>query len=412
MSIGTVFEKQIKRMDFKQKSDAFLHSSLLQVAKREFGRITGSWVLLFTTIFGPAGVFLLVSWMFSAAVVKDLPVTVVDMDQTQLSRKIARMINATAAANVVSKSVSLEEARSAMLRGETDAVLYLPEGTEKSVQKGEQTEVALYLNNTNVVKGGVLQSQMITAISTLSGAIKVQTMIRKGVDPAIAVQRAQPIKPNIHLLFNPYGSYAYFLMMGLLPLLAVVFIFMGTSYSIGIEMKEGSGPEWVRTAGGSTTVAIVGKLIPYLLLFFADMMVMNILLISVMGTPLNGSLAMILLSELLLILDYQAMALLLLSVTVNTRLTLSLGSAYTMMALTFSGLTFPFLGMPLIARMFSLLFPYTFWLKVFLSQSLRGEPVHEAILPVLMLLPFIISGILAFPLFKKRLNDERWQTKA
>ena len=176
-------------------------------------------------------------------------------------------------------------------------------------------------------------------------------------------------------------------------------------------MKEGTSLEWLTTANDSTTVAIIGKLIPYIVLFFANMMVMNLVLIRVMGTPLNGSLAVILFSELLLILDYMAMAILLLTITINLRLTLSLGSAYTMMALTFSGLTFPAMGMPLIARIFSWLFPYTFWLKVFLSQSLRGEPVHEAIGSLLMLLPFILTVLLAFPVFKKRLTDERWQTK-
>jgi ABC-2 type transport system permease protein len=200
-------------------------------------------------------------------------------------------------------------------------------------------------------------------------------------------------------------------MMGLLPLLAVVFIFLGTAYAIGIEMKEGTGNEWIQTAGNSTTVAIIGKLIPYILLFFGDLMFMNILLINTMGTPLNGSLTFILISEVLMILSYQAMAILLLTITINLRLTLSLGSAYTMMALTFSGLTFPAMGMPVMARIFSFLFPYTFWLKVFLSQTLRGEPVHEVIFPALLLLLFIFPGILAFPLFKKRLTDPRWKTK-
>ncbi len=389
----------------------FYHSSLLRVIRREFGRIADSWVLIFTTLVGPIASFLLVTWMFSAAVVRDLPVSLVDLDHSQLSGKIARMVDAIPAVNITHQSASLEEAKSLMGKGVCDAVLYIPKGMEKSVQKGAQSELALFLNNTNVVKGGVIQSQMVTALSTISGGIKVQSMIRKGEQPGIAIQKALPLKPDVHLLFNPYGNYAYFLTMGLLPLLAVVFIFLGTAYAIGIDMKEGTGAEWIATAELSTTVAIFGKLIPYMLLFFVDLMVMNILLIRVMGTPLNGSLGMIIFSEVLLILAYQAMAILFLTFTANLRLTLSLGSAYTMMALTFSGLTFPAMGMSLIARIFSGIFPYTFWLKVFLSQSLRGEPLHKAIVPMLILLPFILLGILVLPLFKRRLDDEKWLTR-
>jgi ABC-2 type transport system permease protein len=398
-------------MQLKKSIKRLLKSSLFRVIIRELRKISSSWILLFTTIFGPVASFLLVSWMFSAAVVRDLPVTVVDLDQTQLSRKIARLVDVIPATDIVYKSISLEEAKTKMMKGEVDAVLYIPEGLEKSVQKGMQSELALFLNNSNVVKGGMLKSQLLTTLSTLSAGIKVQTMIRKGMPPETAVQKAQPIKPDIHLLFNPYGNYTYFLMMGLLPLLAVVFIFLGTSYAVGIEMKDGTVHEWLKVAGDSSVVAMIGKLIPYILLFFADLMFLNILLIRVMGTPMNGSLGLILISEFLLILTYQAMAILLLTITINLRLTLSLGSAYTMMALTFSGLTFPAMGMPLLAKLFSFVFPYTLWLKVFLSQSLRGEPVHEAISSLLLLLLFILTGIIGFPLFKKRMKDERWRTK-
>lgn len=398
-------------MPFKESIRRMAESSLSGVIIRELRRISSSRVLLFTTIVGPVVSFILVSWMFSSAVVRDLPVTVVDMDQTQLSRKIARLVDAIPATDIIYKSISLGEAKEKMLSGEVDAVIYLPEGLEKSVQKGAQSELALYLNNTNVVKGGMLKSQLLKVLSSISAGIKIQTMIRKGMTPEAAVQKAQPIKPDVHLLFNPYGNYTYFLMMGLLPLLAVVFIFMGTSYAVGIEMKDGTALEWMKVAEGSSVVAMIGKLIPYLLFFFADLMFLNILMIKEMGMPLNGSLALILISEFLLILAYQAMAILLLTLTINLRLTLSLGSAYTMMALTFSGLTFPAMGMPLMAKLFSVVFPYTFFLNVFLSQSLRGEPVHESIPSLLLMLIFILTGILGFPFFKKRMNDERWRTK-
>ncbi len=398
-------------MPFKESIRRMAESSLSGVIIRELRRISSSRVLLFTTIVGPVVSFILVSWMFSSAVVRDLPVTVVDMDQTQLSRKIARLVDAIPATDIIYKSISLGEAKEKMLSGEVDAVIYLPEGLEKSVQKGAQSELALYLNNTNVVKGGMLKSQLLNVLSSISAGIKIQTMIRKGMTPEAAVQKAQPIKPDVHLLFNPYGNYTYFLMMGLLPLLAVVFIFMGTSYAVGIEMKDGTALEWMKVAEGSSVVAMIGKLIPYLLFFFADLMFLNILMIKEMGMPLNGSLALILISEFLLILAYQAMAILLLTLTINLRLTLSLGSAYTMMALTFSGLTFPAMGMPLMAKLFSVVFPYTFFLNVFLSQSLRGEPVHESIPSLLLMLIFILTGILGFPFFKKRMNDERWRTK-
>jgi ABC-2 type transport system permease protein len=127
-----------------------------------------------------------------------------------------------------------------------------------------------------------------------------------------------------------------------------------------------------------------------------------------LGTTVRGSLSAILASEILLIISYQLLAILILNLTANLRLSLSLGSAYTMMALTFSGLTFPSMTMPLAAKLFSCIFPYTFWLKIFLSQSLRGEPITEILVPMLVLLLFVIAGIMAFPGFKRKLSDSKY----
>jgi ABC-2 type transport system permease protein len=149
-------------------------------------------------------------------------------------------------------------------------------------------------------------------------------------------------------------------------------------------------------------------MLPYTFLFFMDMMVMNIILIKTLGTPLHGSLFLILVSEILLIISYQLLAILFLKLTANLRLSLSLGSAYTMMALTFSGLTFPSIAMPFLAKLFSLIFPYTFWLQIFMSETLRGEPISEVVVPFLAFIPFILGGILAFPGMKRKLTYHKY----
>ncbi len=382
-----------------------IQSPFFQVVRRENRRIADSWVLIFATIIGPVAVFMLIAWMFSAGVVRDLPMAVVDLDQTSFSRKVGRMVDATPVCKITEHPLSYDEAQRLMVKGKVDSVLVLPAGLEREISKGSSTTVALYINNTNVVKGGVLKSQLYNALSTISGGIKVQAMMKKGMTTEQAMERAMPVKPDIHLLFNPFGNYSYFLTLGLMPLLAVVFIFLGSVYAMGIELKEGSAGEWMETAHRSVTVAVTGKLFPYTLLFFMNMMVMNIILIRMLGTPLRGSLVAILFSEILLISSYQLLAVLILNLTANLRLSLSLGSAYTMMALTFSGLTFPSMAMPLLAKLFSLIFPYTFWLKIFLSQTLRGEPLSEIIVPLSVFLIFIVGGVVAFPGFKRKLTD-------
>lgn len=385
-----------------------MSTALFTVIRREARRIAGSWVLIFTTMIAPASTFLIIMWLFSDGVVRDLPVAVVDMDHTAFSSRVTRLVDATPVCNVIYRLNSTEEARQMMEAGKIDAIVVLPQDLERKVMNNGTPEVAVYVNNTNVVKGGALKSGLFTTLSTISAGVKVQVAIKKGQTPAQAIENARPVKVNAHLLFNPFGNYSYFLVLGLLPLLAVVFIFLGSVYALGIELKEGTAGDLISKAGNSVTIALAGKMLPYTFLFFVDMMIMNIFLLKTLGTPVHGSLFLILVSEILMIVSYQLLAILFLKLSANLRLSLSLGSAYTMMALTFSGLTFPSMAMPLIAKLFSMIFPYTFWLQIFMSQTLRGEPVSEVVLPFLAFIPFILGGVLAFPGMKRKLSHQKY----
>ena len=385
-----------------------MNTALFKVIRRETGRIADSWVLIFTTLIAPAAAFLVIIWLFSNGVVRDLPVAVVDMDHTAFSSKISSLVDATPVCKVMYRPGSAYEARRMMSAGKIDAIIVLPADLERKVLNSSAPAIAVYINNTNVVKGGALKSGLYKTLAAVSAGVKVQVAVRKGKTPAQAIESARPVSLDIHLLFNPFGNYAYFLVLGLLPLLAVVFIFLGSVYALGMELKEGTAGELIALAKNNVVVALAGKMLPYTILFFMNMMIMNILLMKTLGTPVHGSLVLILISEVLLIISYQLLAILFLKITANLRLSLSLGSAYTMMALTFSGLTFPAMAMPLLAKMFSLIFPYTFWLQIFMSQTLRGEPVSEVVIPFLAFVPFILGGLLAFPGMKRKLSHPRY----
>jgi ABC-2 type transport system permease protein len=382
-----------------------INNPLIKVVRRENSRIANSWILVFSTVIAPVSTFVIIIWLFSASVVRNLPVAVVDMDQTAFSFKVTRLIDAASVCKVYCRLNSVYEAKKMMDEGRIDAFIILPPNLEQKMMNIESPAVEVNINNTYLGKGGALKSGLYTTLSNVSAGVKVQIAVKKGQNPEQAIEKARPVKANVHLLFNPFGNYAYFLVLGLLPLLSVVFIFLGSVYALGMEFKEGTAGDLISEAGNNITVALSGKMLPYTFLFFISMLIMDLFLVRTLGTPLRGSLALILASEILLIVSYQLLAILFLKLTANLRLSLSLGSAYTMMALTFSGLTFPVMAMPLAAKLFSYVFPYTYWLHIFMSQTLRGEPAAETIYSFLAFIPFILAGFLAFPGTKRKLSD-------
>jgi ABC-2 type transport system permease protein len=389
----------------------FRKNPFFRVLLREIDRMSESTIYLFTTLIGPLIAFVILLSVFSAGVPHNIPVGIVDMDNTNLSRKISMWIEATQEAEVAMHFPNQEEAYRQMAEGKIDAVVIIPEDTEKNILKGVGQQVSVFINNTNLLKGGYLQKGIYKAMATLSGGIKLQFAMKTGLPERQAKAKVLPVRLQQHILFNPFGNYSYFLLSALLPLMIVVFTLLSNVFAIGAEVREGTGPEWLEHANGSLIVGLAGKLLPYTMLLLIVTLVMNVVLFVQMGTPLRGNFAFIVMGELGMILTYQLLAVLLVAVTANLRLALSLASAYSMMALTFSGLTFPQFAMPLVAKIFSYLFPFTQWVKIFISQAIRGEDAVHAIIPMSIYVLFILLSVCFLPRMKRVLREERFWGK-
>ena len=96
-----------------------------------------------------------------------------------------------------------------------------------------------------------------------------------------------------------------------------------------------------------------------------------------------------------IIADYQAIGVSLAALTKNRDLAISLGGGYSVLAFTFSGLTFPTMAMFPILRFSSYLFPFTYYMTIMVEQALRGAAI-EISLPnigcmlLFLLLPMVI----------------------
>jgi len=384
-------------------------SAFQKVFYRELQRITNSWSLLFLTTIGPALSIFFIVWIFSAGVPRKMPVAVVDLDHSVLSRKIISMVDASPSVAVRGNYSSLYEAKKAIESGEVDATLYIPKDAERDIYKGNSTTTALYLNNMNVVKAGLINSGIRKSIGTLSAGIKLQLQMKNGFRQEQALNRIMPVNLHSVLLFNPFTSYSYYLTVSLLFICLILFVLLTSIYAIGDELYKGTGIEWIKTADKNFIMAILGKLLPYTIVFSIVAMIINIVLFNFIGVPIRGHLSSVLIGECLLILSYQAMAIFLVAITTNMRLSLSLGSGYTMLAITFCGLTFPIFGMPVFAQTLATIFPFTYWIQILMGQSLRGEPLVNSIMPMYSLLVFVFFGMMFIPkLMHAMLNRKRW----
>jgi len=386
--------------------------SFFKVIIREAGQIRDNHSYRFLLFLGPIISIVLLFYIFRQGVVKELDIAVVDQDKSVLSIKIRNALEASPYLSVSASPPSIFQAREMLEKGVVEAIVLLPSGMEKDVLLGIQANVPAYINGTNVLVAGIIQNAILKTMGTVSAGIQLKQQLLSGKNESLAMARIQPVGLQQHVLFNPYSNYNYFLNSALLNIMLYLFAFLSSIYTFGNELKRGTGPGLLETSSGSVRIAVAGKLIPYIIIFSGFAMLINFLLFRVEGMPLNGSFPLLISGQMITVITYQLMGLWLVAATYNLRLSLSIASAYSMMAITFSGLTFPLEGMPKIAQLFSTIFPFTWWEKLFISQALRGAPITEALLYIGYILLFLLFSFTGFRLYKQRLNNEKFWGKA
>jgi ABC-2 type transport system permease protein len=379
------------------------------VLRRELRRIASRPLEPLLLVVLPA-VALAFTWaIFSAGLPRDLPVAVVDQDHSRLSRQLVRMIDATPSVRVAERPADAKAAEDLVLSGRVYGYVLLPGGLERDVKRGQSQPVVAYTNAQLLVPASLVKRDLLAATSTLSAGLKLRRLRAGGETEASALVRAEPVRADLHALFNPQLNYVSYLFVALFPTLLHIFVLLAAVNSVGSELREGTPSEWLAAAGGSTVRALAGKLMPSTLSFLALASVAMALLFGLAGVPLRGSFALLLLGTFLFVLAYQALGILLVALFANLRFATSAAAFLASPAFAYAGITFPTMGMPPFARLWSALLPLSHYLKLLVDQAMKGAPPSVSAPSLLALLAFaVLSPLVAWPRLLRVLREPRY----
>lgn len=371
---------------------------------REIRRFGSDRTLLIITTIIPIILTLGYAFMFARGTINSLPVAMVDLDQTVTSRKLGRMVGSTPTTRMAMHLGSVEQAKVAMKRGEISAFVYIPEGMEAALMNGvEQAQVGIYINGTFMTTAALLKRDLTTVMQAFNIGAEMQMLGSQGVPSIRGYGMAYPVAMDKHVLFNPFGSYSYYLLPGMLSLVLIIMLTLTVVYAVGSEFRYGTAKEWVEQAGGSITQAIAAKLSIYLLIFLVISIFMDTILYKIMGLPFEAhSYALLSLGKIFLMLSYAGIAIMLVAITSNMRFSLSLGAAYTIVAFSFAGLTFPHMAMYKVIAGVSTLFPYTYYTDLFIEQSIRGAAPARSLGDLAAMGVFILVTMAFLPMLKRK----------
>lgn len=193
-------------------------------------------VLIFF-ILVPLAYPLLYSWIYNNEVVREVPVAVVDLNHSALSREFIRKCDASPDVNVTFHCTSLAEARELMGRQVVYGVLYLPSDFEQLLNRGEQTAVGVYCDMSLMLTYKAIYMTAMTVSSAMNSDIQIQNSSLTATTQRDEEITTKPLDFEEVPIFNPTGGYGN----AVLP--AVLVIIIQQTLLLGIGLSAGTARE-------------------------------------------------------------------------------------------------------------------------------------------------------------------------
>ena len=370
--------------------------ALWNVMKRECQRLVSRPLYLFSMVVAPLFCYVFFTTLMGSGLPTDMPVGIVDQDQTSTTRQLSRTLDAFQQSKIVARYPTFNEAREAMQRREIYGFYYIPEGTTAQAQAQRRPTVSFYTNNTLLIAGSLLFKDMKTMSELASGAVVQATLLAKGATEEQAMAFLQPIVIDTHPLQNPWLNYSVYLNNTFAPGVLMLLIFMVTIFSIGVEIKERTARQWLRMGHNSIWISLAGKLLPHTAVFFLMGILYNVYLYGFLHFPCHSGIGPMLLATLCLVLASQGMGILMIGVLPTLRLGLSFASLWGVLSFSMCGLSFPLMGMHPTLQALANLFPLRHYFLIYVDQALNGYPMiyswtNYVALLLFMLLPFLVA---------------------
>ena len=364
--------------------------TLFAVISREMCRMVRQPLYWFCLVAAPILSVIFFTTLMDSGLPQNLPIGIVDQDNTTTSRSITRNLDAFQAAAVTQCYPSVTEARRAVQQGDIYGFYYIPQGTSRKAQRQEIPTVSFYTNYAYLVAGSLLYRDMRTMSELASGAATRSVLYAKGAREEQAMAFLQPIVIDTYAIGNPWLNYSVYLCNTLIPGVLMIFIFMVTVYGLGIEVKQGTVGSWLAKAKGQIWTAVGGKLLAQTVVFLLVGLFLVWYLYVHLRFPCHAGIGTMMIVMTLGILGAQGLGVFMFAMLPSLRLGLSFASLWGVLSFSICGMSFPVMAMHPALQGLAWLFPLRHYFLLYVNCALDGLPLSNAWPYAVALLAFAV----------------------
>ncbi len=331
--------------------------------------------------------------------VKNVALAVWDQNQSAQSRALLDAFRSANYFRVAYSVGSEQEYRSLIERGWVRAVLIIPPDYDQRLSDGN-AQVSIVLDGSDATVG----STALSAAQLIGQAYATNVLEQRNALTGRGSALVPPVDVRTQIWYNPDLISAYFNIPGVIGMILSFITAMLTATAVVRERERGTIEQLIVTPIRSWEL-VLGKVLPYVMLAFVD--VIEVLIIGHwwFGVPVRGDLALILALSGLFVLSSLGIGLFA-STIANTQQEAMLTVVMTMLPSIFlSGFFFPVDAMPKFLQLVSYAIPLRYYLVIIRALLLKGvgaEALQTEII-ALALFATAITGAAAAR-FRKRLD--------
>jgi ABC-2 type transport system permease protein len=364
--------------------------NIWRIAQREMKILIKNPIYLCCMVIFPLLTMLFFTSLLDEGVPQEMPVGVVDLDNSSTSRALVRRLDGFQTSRVVAHYASVAEARHAMQQNDIYGFLYIPKGTADNLLSARRPKVSYYYSNVSIAAGSLVMKDLKTITTLGSAAVGQATMRARGFTPQQIQTFLQPIRIDLHQVANPWSNYNMYLSTVFVPGVMMLFMFLISAYSLGMELKFSRGKEWVAKADGNMLVAILGKFLPQAMVFLVLIFFYEFYIYNVLHFAHVGSVWMIVLLAVLEVFASIGFGVFIFGLMPSLRMSMSVCSLWGVLSFSLAGSAFPVMGMDSPIQAMTWLFPLRHYYMLYQITVFNGYPLIDAWFHLVALVAFTL----------------------
>ncbi|HIB8179626.1 TPA: ABC transporter permease [Elizabethkingia anophelis] len=245
----------------------------LRLLKREFKLFVANDTLRSVFFLAPILYAVLLGFVYQSGKVENIPVLVVDRDNTPLSNQLADMLDDNSSIKVIKYIQEPQSIKDEVIKNEAAAVVMIPAKFEADMLQKKYPELNVYVNTGNVLTANFASKALQLTIGTFSAGASIKGLQKMGMPAVKAATQYEPFKTNYITLFNTTSNYLIFMWPAMLAVVLQQVILLAMAVSFAAEFQRGS---FIKEYYGMRRWAFPTMLIKVIPIWFFSILIVGI----------------------------------------------------------------------------------------------------------------------------------------